>query len=102
MSLMTRTAGVRSDRLAAIMAEEHAEPNTVADPHHFDFDLDRGIREQVVNKLEHSPLLVLARGVGPAGVQRDLCIVLPRQVGLHRQGIQRHHQEQADAAESSQ
>ncbi|HKG20576.1 MAG TPA: Eco29kI family restriction endonuclease [Blastocatellia bacterium] len=35
------------------------------DPHHFDFDLDRGIREQVVEKLEASPLLSLARGVGP-------------------------------------
>lgn len=36
------------------------------DPHHFDFDLDRGIREQVVEKLETSPLLQLSRGVGPA------------------------------------
>lgn len=37
-----------------------------ADPHHFDFDLDRGIRYQVVEKLEASPLLPLTRGVGPA------------------------------------
>lgn len=36
-----------------------------ADPHHFDFDLDRGIRAQVVEKLEGSPLLALAKGVGP-------------------------------------
>lgn len=36
------------------------------DLHHFNFDLDRGIREQVVEKLEASPLLSLARGVGPA------------------------------------
>jgi len=36
------------------------------DPHHFDFDLDRGIREQVVEKLEASPMLSLAKGVGPA------------------------------------
>lgn len=36
------------------------------DPHHFDFDLDRGIREQVVEKLETSPLLPLTKGVGPA------------------------------------
>jgi hypothetical protein len=35
------------------------------DPHHFDFDLDRGIRLQVVEKLEDSPLLPLERGVGP-------------------------------------
>lgn len=35
------------------------------DPHHFDFDLDRGIRSQVVEKLEASPLLALASGVGP-------------------------------------
>ncbi len=33
--------------------------------HHFDFDLDRGIRLQVVEKLEASPLLYLQRGVGP-------------------------------------
>lgn len=33
--------------------------------HHFDFDLDRGIREQVVEKLESSPLLPLSKGVGP-------------------------------------
>ena len=36
------------------------------DLHHFDFDLDRGIREQVLEKLEASPLLLLVRGVGPA------------------------------------
>ena len=35
------------------------------DQHHFDFDLDRGIRAQVVEKLESSPLLSLSRGVGP-------------------------------------
>jgi hypothetical protein len=34
-------------------------------PHRFDFDLDKGIRGQVVEKLETSPLLVLAKGVGP-------------------------------------
>lgn len=35
------------------------------DDHHFDFDLDRGIRSQVVEKLESSPLLDLRKGVGP-------------------------------------
>lgn len=35
------------------------------DPHFFDFDLDRGIREQVVEKLEGSPEYPLERGVGP-------------------------------------
>lgn len=34
-------------------------------PHHFDFDLDRAIREQVVEKLELSPLLPLTRGLAP-------------------------------------
>jgi Eco29kI-like restriction endonuclease len=34
-------------------------------PHHFDFDLDRGIRLQVVEKLESSPLLPLTRSTGP-------------------------------------
>ena len=41
-------------------------PEVTDDPHHFDFDLDRGIRTQVVEKLESSPLLPLAKGVGPA------------------------------------
>jgi hypothetical protein len=39
--------------------------DVAGDPHHFDFDLDRGIRTQVVEKLESSPLLPLAKGVGP-------------------------------------
>ena len=41
------------------------EIETKDDPHHFDFDLDRGIREQVVEKLENSPLLALEKNVGP-------------------------------------
>ena len=40
-------------------------PDAGNDPHHFDFDLDRGIRAQVVEKLESSPLLALTRGAGP-------------------------------------
>src|SRR5581483_9521021 len=40
-------------------------PTPGADPHHFDFDLDRGIREQVVEKLENSPFFPLAKDVGP-------------------------------------
>ncbi|MEJ0009439.1 MAG: Eco29kI family restriction endonuclease [Alphaproteobacteria bacterium] len=36
------------------------------DPHFFDFDLDRGIRTQVVEKLEASPMAPLERGAGPA------------------------------------
>jgi hypothetical protein len=36
------------------------------DPHRFDFDLDRGIRAQVVERLEASPMLPLAKGAGPA------------------------------------
>jgi hypothetical protein len=35
-------------------------------PHYFDFDLDRGIRAQVVEKLESSPLLELSKGIGPS------------------------------------
>lgn len=34
-------------------------------PHYFEFDLDRGIREQVVEKLELSPLLPLSKDIGP-------------------------------------
>jgi hypothetical protein len=40
--------------------------NITEDPQRFDFDLDRAIREQVVEKLEASPLRPLARGVAPA------------------------------------
>src|SRR5215510_6559948 len=40
-------------------------PGPANDPHYFDFDLDRGIREQVVEKLEASPLLPLKKGIGP-------------------------------------
>ena len=36
-----------------------------SNPHYFQFDLDRGIRNQVVEKLESSPSLLLERGVGP-------------------------------------
>jgi len=35
------------------------------DPHHFNFDLDRGIRAQVVEKLESGPQYPLSRGAGP-------------------------------------
>ena len=41
-------------------------PEATDDPHHFDFDLDRGIRSQVVEKLESSPRLPLTKGVGPS------------------------------------
>lgn len=34
--------------------------------HHFDFDLDSAIRDQVVAKLDASPPLPLKRGIGPA------------------------------------
>lgn len=39
--------------------------NAGDDPHYFEFDLDRGIRTQVVEKLEASPLLPLAKDVAP-------------------------------------
>ena len=40
-------------------------PEDQFDPHYFQFDLDRGIRNQVVEKLEGSPSLALVKGVGP-------------------------------------
>lgn len=43
-------------------SQETAIPD---DPHEFDFDLDRGIRAQVVEKLEGNPFLPLSKGVGP-------------------------------------
>ncbi len=36
-----------------------------SDPHYFQFDLDRGIRAQVVEKLETSPAIHLQKNVGP-------------------------------------
>lgn len=36
------------------------------DPHFFDFDLNRGIRTQVVEKLESSPAAPLEKGAGPS------------------------------------
>ena len=36
------------------------------DLHHFEFDLDRGIRDQLVERLEASPLIALGRGAAPA------------------------------------
>lgn len=33
--------------------------------HRFEFDLDRGIREQVIEKLESSPMLPLTRSIAP-------------------------------------
>ena len=38
---------------------------SVDDPHYFQFDLDRGIRTQIVEKLEASPSMLLSKGVGP-------------------------------------
>ena len=40
-------------------------PMANEDPHRFDFDLDRGIRAQVVDRLESSPHLPLEKDVGP-------------------------------------
>jgi len=39
--------------------------NAEADPHKLEFDLDPGIRLQVVEKLEGSPSLTLSKDVGP-------------------------------------
>ncbi len=44
---------------------EHTLPTQGSDPHYFQFDLDRGIRMQVVEKLESSPRLSLEKGTGP-------------------------------------
>ena len=40
-------------------------PMPTANPHAFDFDLDRAISEQIVEKLEASPKLALQKNVGP-------------------------------------
>ncbi|MGI9013962.1 MAG: Eco29kI family restriction endonuclease [Phycisphaerales bacterium] len=47
------------------MANDPEQPASPDDPHYFDFDLDRGIRDQAVATLEQSPLLPLDKNVGP-------------------------------------
>ena len=42
-----------------------ATPILSGDPHYFQFDLDLGIKSQVVEKLESSPLLPLSKTAGP-------------------------------------
>lgn len=42
-----------------------AGSRSAVDPHYFEFDLDLGIRSQVVEKLERSPRLPLTRTTGP-------------------------------------
>ena len=63
------------------------------DPHRFDFDLDRGIREQVIQALEQSPLLNLTKGIGPraSGIyalyfRRSLAYVGKASTGLTKSG----------------
>lgn len=54
------------DELEEELTEADISPrHAPASEHHFEFDLDRGIREQAVEKLENSPLLQLRKGVGP-------------------------------------
>lgn len=50
---------------ASVLVYDSCAMPDASDPHYFDFDLDRGIREQVVEKLEGSPLLALSRRAGP-------------------------------------
>lgn len=47
------------------MPEPIISDSTQEDPHRFDFNLDRAIRDQVIAKLDSSPLLSLERGIGP-------------------------------------
>lgn len=53
------------DELEVPPGAEIEPRHAASDPHHFEFDLDRGIRDQAVQKLESSPLLELKKGVGP-------------------------------------
>ncbi len=48
------------------MASDAAISDTThGDPHRFEFDLDRAIRDQVIEKLKASPLIPLSKSVGP-------------------------------------
>lgn len=46
-------------------ADVQGDPHRFALDHRFEFDLDRAIRDQVLEKLESSPELSLAKDVGP-------------------------------------
>jgi hypothetical protein len=48
-----------------INAPPFISDSTADDPHRFEFDLDRAIRDQVIEKLKASPLVALSNGVGP-------------------------------------
>src|SRR5271170_8018752 len=67
----------QSIHAVTVYAMAHAEPGDRAvpsgaeldpkssneDPHHFEFDLDRGIQDQVLAKLKTSPMLELRKSV---------------------------------------
>lgn len=50
---------------SATLRDNPAMPPDENDPHKFEFDLDRSIRSQAVEKLEASPMLALHKNVGP-------------------------------------
>jgi hypothetical protein len=62
--------GWQSDTIRSLM------PDAGENPHYFDFDLDRGIRQQVVEKLESSPLLALSRLIHRYGSIQTLFVCL--------------------------
>ena len=51
--------------MASRLSDETGIIRSGEDPHYFQFDLDQGIRKQVVEKLERSPSIKLERGSGP-------------------------------------
>ncbi len=73
----------------------------VDDPHYFEFDLDEGIRAQVVKKLEASPLLPLEKGVGPTA-SGIYALYYHDKLGLFREGVPNVDQESPDFAQPPQ
>lgn len=57
---------LRFNSMVEILPNMQENPHYFEFDHHFDFDLDRAISTQVVEKLEASPLMTLSRDAGPA------------------------------------
>lgn len=60
-----RRVGCRGTKVGPGVKKGVAKPGERADPHAFVFEVDRAIREQVIEKLEASPVVRLSQTGGP-------------------------------------
>ena len=71
------------------------------DPHRFEFDLDRAIGVQVIEKLEESPLLRLEKSIGPRDSGVYALYHLGKLVYIGKD-LQRHNQERTNSSSETQ